>query len=80
MEENDISKVVEINSNHVKVIHLLLLFQFMTAGTNYIGFKIIFRVTQEFLSTLHLYVKSCQAHFIELRNSWVTLKIILKPM
>ncbi len=25
---------------------------FMTAGTNYIGFKIIFKVTQEFLSSI----------------------------
>ncbi len=27
-----------------------------------------------------IYNSACQAHFIELRNSWVTLKIILKPM
>ncbi len=34
MEENDISKAVEINSNHVKVIHLLLLFLFMWQSTS----------------------------------------------
>ncbi len=65
MEENDISKAVEINSSHVKVIHLLLLFLFMWQSLYRISnaaFTLLLTFFKRFFSLMSVYLGLSTLH------------------